>query len=125
MNMPSGKAHRNAAPLANLNLEVQRVFRGERKTVFSYVGDVDAARIAVVLDHVERLCATVAGEWYVEVESTTPGPLLFRALTHRFTDRRNRGIRERFRVTSTATPVESAAATSAARWFRPFPQVPW
>ena len=125
--MQDGKGRRAPALLTNLSIEVQRVFGGEKRTVFTYVGDVDAARIAIVLDHVERLCAAVSGEWYVEVESTTPGPLLFRALTQRFTDLGKRRVRERFRVVSTpgALAPSTAESSAAAQWYRPFPQAPW
>src|SRR5262245_35275203 len=122
--MRSGRSHQTPALLANLSVEVRRVFQGEKKTVFSYIGDVDAAKIAIVLDHVERLCATVAGEWYVEVESMTPGPLLFKSLTHRFTDLRRRGIRECLRVVPTSL-VDADAASGVSRWYRPLSEAPW
>jgi len=126
MSTDNPEDRRSMSPLANLSVTVHRVMDGEKTTVFAYVGDVDATRIAVVLDHVERLCAAGSGEWHVEVESTQPGPLLFRALTRRFLDGRQARGRESF-VVSTAPPARRPAVPSSAvaQWFPPFPQAPW
>lgn len=85
-------------------MRVWRLIGGAPQGLFTFAGDIDAAVLRAVMQHVRRLTAAVPGDWRVEVFGSGLDGGLLQAVKDDLGDLRRSGLRPRLALAPRLRP---------------------
>lgn len=101
------RRHRNAwarPATSGLSVRVWRLIGGAPQGLFTFAGEIDAAVLRAVMQHVRRLTTAVPGDWRVEVFGSGLDGGLLQAVKDDLGDLRRSGLRPHLALTPRLRP---------------------